>query len=164
MGPIVGTAFFNWRIGKTRKQQMSEKEVEFYKRVKKYRVDPTGGSVANPVPGECGPSFMAEHQSLHEAIIKQHATGSLLIGFRLLRREDRQRGGIPAMAEGSTSLQQEAAHLCLSYELRGEEYHKKKIYHTAESIMRTKHRLAKPAISYVRAGRKHGYDIGGGVQ
>lgn len=31
---------------------MGEKEVEFYRRVKRYRVDPAGGSVANPVPGE----------------------------------------------------------------------------------------------------------------
>jgi len=31
---------------------MGEKEVEFYRRVKKYRVDPSGGSAGNPVPGK----------------------------------------------------------------------------------------------------------------
>jgi import inner membrane translocase subunit TIM23 len=51
-GPIIGTAVFNWKIGKSKKEQMGEKEVEFYRRVKRYRVDPAGGSVANPVPGK----------------------------------------------------------------------------------------------------------------
>ncbi|KAG9243128.1 mitochondrial import protein Pam17-domain-containing protein [Calycina marina] len=54
LGPILGTAVFSWRIGRSRKQQMGEKEREFYKRVKKYRVDPSGGSVANPVPDYYG--------------------------------------------------------------------------------------------------------------
>jgi len=52
VGPIIGTAIFNWRIGKNKKVQMAEKEVEFYRRVKRYRVDPSASSMANPVPGE----------------------------------------------------------------------------------------------------------------
>jgi import inner membrane translocase subunit TIM23 len=52
VGPILGTAVFNWKIGRNKKQQMGDKEIEFYRRVKRYRVDPAGGSVANPVPGE----------------------------------------------------------------------------------------------------------------
>ena len=31
---------------------MDEKEKEFYNRVKKYRVDPSASSMANPVPGK----------------------------------------------------------------------------------------------------------------
>ena len=49
-GPILGTAVFNWRNRKFR-VQMDEKEKEFYKRVKRYRVDPSASSMANPVPG-----------------------------------------------------------------------------------------------------------------
>lgn len=52
-GPIVGTAAFNWRNRKFRKQ-MDEKEKEFYKRIKKYRVDPSASSMANPVPDYYG--------------------------------------------------------------------------------------------------------------
>ena len=52
MGPILGTGIFNVRNRKFR-VQMDEKEKEFYKRIKKYRVDPSAGSsMANPVPGE----------------------------------------------------------------------------------------------------------------
>jgi len=69
---------------------MSEKEKEFYRRVKKYRVDPSGGSAANPVPG----SFSPPRLCLVEANLP-----------RLLWRENRQRGWIPAMAERSTSFQ-----------------------------------------------------------
>jgi len=54
IGPIFGTALFNWRIGKNKKAQMGEKEVEFYRRVKRYRVDPSGGSASNPVPDYYG--------------------------------------------------------------------------------------------------------------
>lgn len=50
VGPILGTAAFNWRNKKFR-GQMDEKEKEFYRRVKRYRVDPSASSVANPVPG-----------------------------------------------------------------------------------------------------------------
>jgi import inner membrane translocase subunit TIM23 len=34
------------------RQQMDEKEKEFYRRIKRYRVDPSASSMANPVPGE----------------------------------------------------------------------------------------------------------------
>ena len=47
---MVGTAVFNWRNRKFR-AQMDEKEKEFYRRIKRYRVDPSASSMANPVPG-----------------------------------------------------------------------------------------------------------------
>ncbi|RDW68569.1 Pam17-domain-containing protein [Coleophoma crateriformis] len=46
-GPILGTGLFNAVNGK-HKTQMAAKEKEFYKRVKKYRVDPSASSMANP--------------------------------------------------------------------------------------------------------------------
>lgn len=49
-GPILGTALFNFRNRKY-VAQMKDKEREFYARVKKYRVDPSASSMANPVPG-----------------------------------------------------------------------------------------------------------------
>jgi len=49
-GPIVGTAVFNLRNRKF-KAQMDEKEKEFYRRIKRFRVDPSASSMANPVPG-----------------------------------------------------------------------------------------------------------------
>ncbi|CZR51018.1 probable PAM17 Presequence translocase-associated motor subunit, required for stable complex formation between cochaperones Pam16p and Pam18p [Phialocephala subalpina] len=52
-GPIVGTAVFNWRNRKFR-GQMDEKEKEFYRRIKRYRVDPSASSMANPVPDYYG--------------------------------------------------------------------------------------------------------------
>jgi import inner membrane translocase subunit TIM23 len=50
-GPVVGNAVFNWRNKKFR-SQMDDKEKEFYRRIKRYRVDPSASSMANPVPGE----------------------------------------------------------------------------------------------------------------
>lgn len=50
-GPVVGTAVFNLRNRKF-KAQMDEKEKEFFARIKKYRVDPSASSMANPVPGK----------------------------------------------------------------------------------------------------------------
>jgi len=47
---VVGTAVFNFRNRKFR-AQMDEKEKEFYRRIKRYRVDPSASSMANPVPG-----------------------------------------------------------------------------------------------------------------
>ncbi|PQE31091.1 presequence translocase-associated motor subunit protein [Rutstroemia sp. NJR-2017a WRK4] len=52
-GPILGTAAFNLKNRKFR-QQMDAKEKEFYARVKKYRVDPSASSMANPVPDYYG--------------------------------------------------------------------------------------------------------------
>ena len=37
--------------------------MEFYRRVKRYRVDPSGGSASNPVPGE---SNTVARYSVHE--------------------------------------------------------------------------------------------------
>lgn len=51
VGPILGTAAFNLKNRKFR-SQMDEKEKEFYRRVKRFRVDPSASSMANPVPGE----------------------------------------------------------------------------------------------------------------
>jgi import inner membrane translocase subunit TIM23 len=60
-GPVVGTAVFNWRNRKFR-AQMDEKEKEFYRRIKRYRVDPSASSMANPVPGMLPlPSISLEH-------------------------------------------------------------------------------------------------------
>jgi len=53
MGPIVGTGIFNLRNRRVRKE-MDEKEKEFYKRVRRYRVDPSASSMANPVPDYYG--------------------------------------------------------------------------------------------------------------
>jgi len=50
-GPVFGTATFNWRNRGVR-GQMDDKEKEFYRRVKKYRVDPSASSMGNPVPGK----------------------------------------------------------------------------------------------------------------
>ncbi|RAL63038.1 hypothetical protein DID88_004123 [Monilinia fructigena] len=52
-GPILGTAAFNVKNRKFR-TQMDIKEKEFYARVKKYRVDPSASSMANPVPDYYG--------------------------------------------------------------------------------------------------------------
>ncbi|KAI9644026.1 TIM23 complex component [Ciborinia camelliae] len=52
-GPILGTAAFNVKNRKFR-QQMDVKEKEFYARIKKYRVDPSASSMANPVPDYYG--------------------------------------------------------------------------------------------------------------
>lgn len=50
VGPIVGTGIFNVQNRKFR-SQMDQKEKEFYRRIKQYRVDPSASSMANPVPG-----------------------------------------------------------------------------------------------------------------
>lgn len=47
LGPSIGTGLFNMTHSKTR-GEMIVKEKEFYKRVKKYRVDPSASSMANP--------------------------------------------------------------------------------------------------------------------
>lgn len=60
-GPILGTAAFNMKNRKFR-EQMDIKEKEFYARVKKYRVDPSASSMANPVPGKLGLFFV---QKMH---------------------------------------------------------------------------------------------------
>ncbi|CAG8950301.1 hypothetical protein HYFRA_00006794 [Hymenoscyphus fraxineus] len=52
-GPFVGTAAFNLNNNKYRKQ-IDEREREFYARIKKFRVDPSTSSVANPVPDYYG--------------------------------------------------------------------------------------------------------------
>ncbi|KAE9381237.1 Pam17-domain-containing protein [Stipitochalara longipes BDJ] len=52
-GPIVGTGVFNLRNRKF-KAQMDEKEKEFYRRIKRFRVDPSASSMANPVPDYYG--------------------------------------------------------------------------------------------------------------
>lgn len=56
VGPIVGTGIFNVRNRKF-KTQIAEKEKEFYRRVKRFRVDPSASSLANPVPGKLSVVF-----------------------------------------------------------------------------------------------------------
>ncbi|KAK2628204.1 hypothetical protein QTJ16_002850 [Diplocarpon rosae] len=53
LGPVIGTGVFNWRNRKFR-EQMDLKEKEFYRRVKRFRVDPSASSMANPVPDYYG--------------------------------------------------------------------------------------------------------------
>ncbi|KFZ13014.1 hypothetical protein V502_06814 [Pseudogymnoascus sp. VKM F-4520 (FW-2644)] len=53
LGPIVGTGIFN-TMNRKYIPDMAAKEVEFYKRVKKFRVDPSASSMANPVPDYYG--------------------------------------------------------------------------------------------------------------
>jgi len=50
VGPIVGTGVFKTMNGKFN-AQIAEKEKEFYHRIKRFRVDPSVSSMANPVPG-----------------------------------------------------------------------------------------------------------------
>ena len=88
-GPIVGTAVFNLQNRKF-KAQMDEKEKEFYRRIKRFRVDPSASSMANPVPGMLLFSRMRETW--------------LLMRCRLLRREDLECSGLSSMAEGSASV------------------------------------------------------------
>lgn len=52
-GPVVGTAMFNWK-NRAWKSEIDTKEKEFYKRVRKHRVDPSNSSIANPVPDYYG--------------------------------------------------------------------------------------------------------------
>lgn len=53
IGPTIGSLAFNWRNRKFR-VQMDEKEKEFYRRIKRFRVDPSNSSMANPVPDYYG--------------------------------------------------------------------------------------------------------------
>ncbi|ELR02118.1 TIM23 complex component [Pseudogymnoascus destructans] len=53
LGPIVGTGIFN-TMNRKYIPDMAAKEVEFYKRVRKFRVDPSASSMANPVPDYYG--------------------------------------------------------------------------------------------------------------
>lgn len=53
---------------------MDEKEKEFYRRIKTYRVDPSASSMANPVPGTFNP-LSIEY-------------GIVLMKCRLLRRKN----------------------------------------------------------------------------
>lgn len=53
LGPVAGTAVFNWQH-RDLKSQIDEREKEFYRRVRRYRVDPSNSSMANPVPDYYG--------------------------------------------------------------------------------------------------------------
>ncbi|KAI1001820.1 hypothetical protein K3495_g6383 [Podosphaera aphanis] len=53
LGPVAGTALFNLTNRQFR-AQMDEKEKEFYKRLRKNRVDPSNSSMVNPVPDYYG--------------------------------------------------------------------------------------------------------------
>jgi mitochondrial import inner membrane translocase subunit TIM23 len=50
IGPTIGSKVFNWKH-KQYIPQMKEKEKEFFRRIKRFRVDPSASSMANPVPG-----------------------------------------------------------------------------------------------------------------
>ncbi|KAH7150379.1 mitochondrial import protein Pam17-domain-containing protein [Dactylonectria estremocensis] len=49
IGPSIGSQVFYLRHRKW-KQQMTQKEAEFFARIKKHRVNPTNSSASNPVP------------------------------------------------------------------------------------------------------------------
>jgi len=49
LGPFVGSAVFGMRY-RSMSRMITEKEKEFFARIKKYRVDPTTSSLNNPVP------------------------------------------------------------------------------------------------------------------
>lgn len=49
-GPALGTGVFNL-MNRGARSEMDEKEKEFYRRIKRFRVDPSASSMANPVPG-----------------------------------------------------------------------------------------------------------------
>ena len=108
VGPIIGAGVFNWRNRKVR-PQMDAKEKEFYVRVKKFRVDPSVSSIANPVPGmlHCLPTYLRGGMSFLSV------PANLGVG-RLLRRKDLQRRRLSTLVEGSESIQQEAPDICLS--------------------------------------------------
>lgn len=51
LGPAAGTVLFNLKNRELR-AQIEIREKEFYRRVRRHRVDPSNSSMANPVPGE----------------------------------------------------------------------------------------------------------------
>lgn len=53
LGPFVGNAVFGVRYRGLR-GEIERKEKDLYARIKKHRVDPSGGSSANPVPDYYG--------------------------------------------------------------------------------------------------------------
>lgn len=116
LGPILGTGMFNLRIGKDRAKQMGEKEVEFFKRIKKYRVDGSGGSAGNPVPGEL-------HYSSEDCGRDKYDSGKLVltVNHRLLWREDRKCSRVQTVAQGPAGIQQETTKLHLKHNGWGKE-------------------------------------------
>lgn len=52
-GPILGTAVFNLLHGNV-KEEMAAKEKDFYRRIKRLRVDPSRQSMQNPLPDYYG--------------------------------------------------------------------------------------------------------------
>lgn len=104
VGPSIGSQVF-YAINRKYKNQMTVKEVQFFARIKKNRVDPSNSSAGNP--GEWDKSAL---RSVSMGV------GILLTGLcssRLLRREDLECGWISAVAEGSAGFQQEADDVCM---------------------------------------------------
>ncbi|RKF64453.1 Presequence translocated-associated motor subunit pam17, mitochondrial [Erysiphe neolycopersici] len=60
LGPAAGTALFNWKNRELR-AQIELREKEFYRRVRRYRVDPSNSSMANPVPDYYGEKVSSVH-------------------------------------------------------------------------------------------------------
>ncbi|KAF2720273.1 mitochondrial import protein Pam17, partial [Polychaeton citri CBS 116435] len=55
VGPSIGNAGFNlWAQRKGWKAGIGEKEKSFFDRIKRYRADPAGSSIQNPVPDYYG--------------------------------------------------------------------------------------------------------------
>lgn len=58
IGPTIGAAC--WRITHRKAMEMIEaREREFYRRIQKYRVDPTAQSATNPVPDFYGEQHLS---------------------------------------------------------------------------------------------------------
>lgn len=53
VGPFLGAGVWKWR-NKDVVREVEIKEKEFFKRIKKHRVDPAGSSMQNPVPDYYG--------------------------------------------------------------------------------------------------------------
>jgi hypothetical protein len=101
LGPIVGTGVFNLTNSKY-KGEIIVKEKEFYDRVKRFRVDPSASSMANP---GSFPHYLISIVRLGNML------GYLLTydSSRLLRRENWKCSGLQTMAKGPARVQQEAA-------------------------------------------------------
>lgn len=100
VGPSLGSQVF-YAINRKYQNQMTVKEVQFFARIKKNRVDPSNSSAGNP-----GEFLMATTRS--SGVVGILLTGVFTCSSRLLRREDLECGWLPAVAEGSAGFQQEA--------------------------------------------------------
>ncbi|KAL8415116.1 hypothetical protein RB594_006085 [Gaeumannomyces avenae] len=103
IGPIIGTTVF-YMFKRSIKKVMTKKEVQFFARVKKNRVDPSSASASNPGMFQ---------ESLTSPRPQTPTIANLSSSSRLLRREDLERRRLPPVAQGPEGLQEEADHVHL---------------------------------------------------